>query len=94
MIEYYRMVDKYKGHHYFKVNPIKMSEVVKITVGTQPKAGRPYCFGITFIKYLTFVSSYGWRKDDPRWNPNILRISKKEYDSAFDLVVKRLKNHN
>lgn len=92
MIEYYRMVDQYKGHHYFKVNPITMERVVKITVGTQPKAGRPYCFGITLLKYVTFTSSYGWRKDDPNYNTNIQKISKKEYEDAFDLVVKRLRS--
>lgn len=93
MIEYYRMIDPYKGHHYFKVNPIKMSDVVKITVGTQPKAGRPYCFGITLLKYVTWTSSYGWRKDDPHYNTNIKKISKEEYESAFNLVTKKLQNH-
>ena len=40
MIEYYRIVDNYKGHHYFKVNTRTFEDVVKVTVGTQPKRGR------------------------------------------------------
>lgn len=86
---YYRMVSKYKGHHYFKVVD-NQENVVKVTFGAQPKAGRPFCPGITLIKYTTFISSYGWKMEDPTYNRDITKITKKEYDQAFGICLKKL----
>lgn len=88
-MKHYRMISKYKGHHYFKLKE-GSDLVTKVTVGTQPKKGRPYCVGITLITLSTFVSSYGWKLDDPEWNTDIKKISKKEYQEAFNIVLKKI----
>ena len=89
MIKYYRLIGDYKGHHYFKVDHHNMDNpVIKVTFGTQPKRGRPYCPGITMIKYTSFIGNYGWNMENRK---DIKEITKTEYDKAFDGLLKKLK---
>lgn len=89
--KYYRLINDYKGHHYFKVGEPD-EPVLKITFGTQPKAGRPWCPGITLIKYITFVSSYGWNLDGKvkGGGYGLRRITKKEFDQAYQTLLKTI----
>lgn len=91
---YYRFKCDHRGLHYFRVKKIKGEPtplVVKITIGTQPKKGRPFCVGITLIKYITFISSYGWKMESEEWNNSIKEITEAEYNKAFELLMKKLK---
>lgn len=93
--KYYRIVHEYKGQHYFKVTE-GSSYVVKITYGTQPKKGRPFCPGITLINAKTFWNNYAWQvkprnqviKSDQSY---CKEIEKKEYTDAYNCIIKKLK---
>jgi hypothetical protein len=84
--KYYRFYSQDKGERFFKVTHYK--DVVQIITKNQSKKGRPYATGITFIKYITFVATYGfkfWR------DPNKLKaITKGEFEIQFTKMVNKL----
>jgi len=94
---YYRLVHEKKGHHYFKVLS-NQEDVIKITFGNQPKRGGVDPSGITLLKYCTFISSYGWnlsRRSDHHelYMSKMQVITKKEYDLAFRIITKKLRDY-
>ena len=91
-VKYYRHKSNYRGLHYFKVkddNPEGFA--TKVTMGHCVKKGRAYSVGITFIRHTSFVGSYRWMLGRNLENNELIEISKDEYESAFNIVMKKLK---
>lgn len=93
MAKYFRLINRYKGHHYFEERG-ENKLVTKITFGVSKKKGRAFCPGVTLIKYDTYLSAYKWYIDsiNEDRSPVFTEITKEEYDKAFDLIQKRLRN--
>jgi hypothetical protein len=83
--KYYFYSNKHQGQRYFKVDPFK--DVIQVVVHTQPKKGRPFMKGITLMKYLTFLQSWGWKMEESIY---LKEITKKEYEKAFAKILKKL----
>lgn len=84
--KYYLYKSEWRGERYFKVAPWK--DVVQIVVYTQPKKGRPYQKGITLMKYISFIGSWGWKLKESK---NIKEVSKAEFEKMFEKILKRLR---
>lgn len=83
--KYYRYESEHVGIKFFRV--IEFEDVLQIISKQQKKTGRPYCPGITKIKYTTFISSSGWRLKESRF---IKEITERQFQKEFDKMVKRL----
>jgi len=87
MIKYYFYSNPNQGERYFRVK--ESEKVLQIIEKTQPKKGRPYQRGVTYIQYLSFLGSWGWRLSESK---NIKEITKKEFNKVLDKMIKEFKN--
>jgi len=91
MTKYYKLIHPNKGHHYFRVKSTD-DDVLKVTFGVQPKKGRPWCPGITLIRYTTFIASYGWNLSGkfPR-GYQAEEITEEEFEAAYKTLILLIK---
>ncbi len=81
---YYFYSNPNQGERYFKVRDGK--DVMQIIESVQMKAGRPYALGVTYIKYQSFLSSWGWKLKESR---NIKVISEKKFNKVLERMIKK-----
>ena len=80
---YYHYSNPNVGDRYFKVK--EGEPVLQIVASTQKKKGRAYQKGVNYMTYITFVGSWGWKKDESRF---IKTISKREFDKQLNKMIK------
>lgn len=85
---------------YFRVNTMK-EDVTVVSVKRDPKRGRPYCFGVYKMPYITFIANYGryaayWGTGDKNTDGEVigyfLKITtRNQYIQAFRQVFHEIK---
>ncbi len=85
-IAYYFYSNPYNGERYFKVEEGKDVVMQIIESNGQEKRGRPYVIGVSYIKYMSFLSSWGWRLKESK---NIKVISEKKFNKVLDKMIKK-----
>lgn len=83
---YYRYENPNVGVRYFKVTK-ENEPVLQVIESVQAKKGRAYTIGITYITYLTFIGSWGWRLSESRF---IKEISVDEFNLALNKSLNKL----
>jgi hypothetical protein len=82
--KYYYYYNPNVGVRYFRVK--KGKDVMQIIDSVQIKKGRAYTTGVTFIGYISFVGSWGWKLDESR---NIVEISEKTFNKVLEKMIKK-----
>jgi len=85
--KYYFYSNKYQGERYFKVEG-NDNDVLQIITKVTEKKGRAYCIGVTYIKYITFIGSWGWKLSESK---NIKEIKRKEFDKELKKMIDAFK---
>jgi len=85
MAIYYKYDNPHQGVRYFKVKET-YGDVLQIITESVPKKGRPYMKGITFIKYSTWIGSWGWKLKESK---NIVEIKRKEFQTVLKEMLKQ-----
>jgi hypothetical protein len=83
--KYYYYYNPNVGARYFKVK--KGKDVMQVISSVQIKKGRAYTEGITFIGYISFIGSWGWKLDESR---NIVEISEKKFNKVLEKMIKKI----
>ncbi len=84
-VSYYRYYNVNVGERYFRV--IKGEDaILQIVTKCSPKKGRPNQKGIYYIRYITFIGSWGWKK-----KKNLEEISKKDFNMVFNEMVETIR---
>lgn len=81
---YYRYLNENVGERYFKVT--EGEPVLQIVAGTQKKKGRAYQLGVNYMNYMTFIGSWGWKKDESKF---IKTISKAQFEKVLNKMIKK-----
>lgn len=81
---YYHYYNINVGERYFKV--IEGEPVLQIVERTQKKKGRPFQIGVNYITYMSFIGSWGWKKDESKF---IKTISKAEFEKVLGKMIKK-----
>ena len=85
-VMYYRYDNKYVGEKFFRTNGT--NDVLSIVSSVQEKKGRTFCIGVTYIKYSTFIGSWGWKLEESK---NIVEIKKSEFNYELKKMVNKFK---
>lgn len=88
MYKYYKYENAQVGTNYFRVGK-PTQDVLKITSHQTLKLGRPYCIGVTFVKYNTWITKYAW---DIELKRNFPEITKEEFDKVLDEMCAKFKH--
>lgn len=84
--KYYFYSNPNQGERYFRVEGEK--EVLQIVTKVTEKKGRTYCIGISYIKYSTFIGSWGWKINESR---NIREIHQSSFDRELEKMIKKFR---
>jgi|688.fasta_scaffold34970_4 hypothetical protein len=82
--EYFLYSNPNVGDRWFKV--IENEAVLQIVTKVQKKKGRPYQNGVTFISYMTFISSWGWKKTESKY---LKPIKKSKFDAQLNKMIRK-----
>jgi hypothetical protein len=85
-IKYYHYSNPNVGERYFKVRG-KSSPVLQVVSAIQIKKGRANCIGISLIGYVSFIGSWGWKKEESRF---LKEISKGKFEKALTKTMKKI----
>ncbi len=81
---YYHYNNPNVGERFFKVKEGK--PVLQIVASTQKKKGRAYQLGVNYMTYITFIGSWGWKKDESMF---IKTITKKDFEQVLTKMIKK-----
>ena len=81
---YYEYSNPNVGTRFFKVK--EGQPVLQIVASTQKKKGRAYQLGVNYMTYITFISSWGWKKDESRF---IKPIKKEVFEKVLTKMIKK-----
>lgn len=86
-IKYYSYSNIHQGERYFRVKD-NNSDVLQIVTKVTEKKGRVYCLGVSYIRYSTFIGSWGWKMKESRW---LKEITKNDFNSQLKKMIKMIK---
>lgn len=62
--KYYEYYNPNNGRRFFRVK--ENERVLQIIWETVPKKGKAYIQGISYLNYLTFIGSWGWKLSESK----------------------------